>query len=72
MQGEAHLKKLVTTQMPYGKYKGALLHEIPVYYLEWYYSKGFPKGQLGDMLHTIYEIKTNGLEYLLIPLIQKG
>jgi len=54
--------------MPYGKYKDRLLCDIPVYYLEWYHSKGFPEGKLGMQLSTIYEIKINGLEKLLEPL----
>lgn len=63
-----HLKKLVTTQMPFGKYKGRLLCDLPEYYIVWYHTKGFPEGQLGQLLHTLYEIKLNGLEYLLKPL----
>jgi len=62
------LQKLVTTPMPYGKYKGRLLCDIPEYYLVWYSRKGFPAGQLGQLLGTMYEIKLNGLEYLLAPL----
>lgn len=62
------LKLLVTTQMPYGKYKGRLLCDLPEPYLVWYHSQGFPKGKLGELLSTIYEIKLNGLEYLLDPL----
>ena len=54
--------------MPYGKYKGTLICDIPVHYLEWYHGKGFPAGNLGMLLHTIYEIKINGLDHLLIPL----
>lgn len=59
---------LVKVQMPFGKYKGTLLCNLPVSYLEWFNKKGFPVGKLGMMLHTIYEIKLNGLEYLLSPL----
>lgn len=62
------LLSLVKTEMPYGKYKGILLCNIPVYYLEWYKRQGFPKGKLGQQLETMYEIKLNGLEYLLTPL----
>jgi uncharacterized protein (DUF3820 family) len=54
--------------MPYGKYKGRLICDLPVSYLEWYYGQGFPAGSLGMMLHTIHEIKINGLDYLLTPL----
>lgn len=59
---------LVTVKMPFGKYKNVLLCNIPEYYLSWYNSKGFPQGKLGMQLQTMYEIKLNGLEYLLEPL----
>lgn len=62
------LLKLVTDKMPYGKYKGRTLCNLPEPYLVWYHSKGFPPGKLGMLLHTLYEIKLNGLEYLLDPL----
>jgi uncharacterized protein (DUF3820 family) len=62
------LLKLVAMKMPFGKYKGTLICDLPVSYLEWFSSKGFPDGQLGMLLRTIYEIKVNGLEYLLKPL----
>jgi len=60
--------ELVTVKMPFGKYKDQILCNLPVFYLEWLNRKGFPKGKLGILLATIYEIKTNGLEYLLEPL----
>ena len=56
---------IVTLKMPFGKYKGTVLKQLPVSYLEWFKRKGFPKGKLGVMLETIYEIKINGLESLL-------
>lgn len=59
------LTDLVTMEMPYGKYKGYKLYEIPEYYLVWMHNKGFPEGKLGMLLSTLYEIKLNGLEYLL-------
>ncbi|MEO8150756.1 MAG: DUF3820 family protein [Bacteroidia bacterium] len=62
------LLQLVKMKMPYGKYKGELLCDLPLYYLEWFNGKGFPTGKLGVLLQTIYEIKLNGLEYLLKPL----
>lgn len=65
------LLQLTSMQMPYGKYKGTVLCNIPVYYLEWFQRKGFPKGKLGILLQTMLEIKMNGLEYLLDPLKQK-
>lgn len=62
------LKDLVQMRMPYGKYQGRLLCDLPEYYLVWYHQKGFPAGKLGMLLATLYEIKLNGLEYLLQPL----
>jgi len=62
------LLQLVTMKMPFGKYKGTALCNLPVSYLEWFQRKGFPKGKLGVLLATIYEIKINGLEELLRPL----
>ena len=56
---------IVTLKMPFGKYKGTVLKQLPVSYLEWFKRKGFPKGKLGVMLETIYEIKINALESLL-------
>ena len=64
----AILLQLVKMEMPFGKYKGTLLCNLPVSYLEWFQRKGFPKGKLGILLGTIYEIKINGLEGLLKPL----
>lgn len=62
------LEELVKMRMPYGKYKGYLICDLPEFYLAWYHSKGFPDGKMGMLLSTIYEIKLNGLEYLLAPL----
>lgn len=59
------LLELVKMKMPYGKYKDTLLCNLPVSYLEWFARKGFPKGKLGMLLETLYEIKLNGLDYLL-------
>lgn len=59
---------LAKTQMPFGKYKGRLLIDLPEPYVVWLSQKGFPKGKLGDMLKAVYEIKLNGLEYLFKPL----
>jgi uncharacterized protein (DUF3820 family) len=64
----ALLLSLVSTKMPFGKYKDRLLCDVPEYYLNWFRRKGFPKGKLGIQLETLYEIKLNGLEYLLEPL----
>jgi uncharacterized protein len=62
------LLSLVKDKMPFGKYAGRLLCDLPVHYLEWFKRQGFPKGKLGMQLETICEIKINGLEYLLKPL----
>jgi uncharacterized protein len=66
-----YLKELVTFQMPFGKYKGVLLCDLPEPYLVWFHKEGFPAGKLGALLATMYEIKLNGLEYLLKPLREK-
>ena len=60
-------ESLVKTAMPYGKHKGTLLCDIPVYYLEWMKRKGFAKSKLCVQLETMYEIKLNGLDSLLDP-----
>ncbi|MBU0765480.1 MAG: DUF3820 family protein [Bacteroidetes bacterium] len=65
------LDALVTLRMPFGKYKGILLCDLPEFYLAWFHSKGYPKGRLGILLETMYEIRLNGLEYLLEPLKNK-
>jgi uncharacterized protein len=62
------LLALVSMKMPFGKYKGTVLCALPVSYLEWFAKEGFPEGKIGMLLSTIYEIKINGLEYLLEPL----
>ncbi len=59
------LIEIVQTKMPYGKYKGNLISDLPVYYLEWLHNKGFPAGKLGMLLGTVYEIKINGLTSIL-------
>ena len=64
----AVLLELAKTRMPFGKYKGRLLIDLPEPYVVWFSQKGFPDGKLGDMLRTVYEIKANGLEYLFKPL----
>ena len=68
---KTHLIKLANARIPYGKYQNRLLIELPEAYLVWFKQKGFPKGELGNMLNEMLEIKTNGLEYLLKPLVIK-
>jgi uncharacterized protein (DUF3820 family) len=60
--------KLAQATMPFGKYAGYRLVDLPEPYVVWLSRKGFPKGELGEMLSTVYEIKVNGLEYLFKPL----
>ncbi len=65
MNQSNELIKLATTAMPYGKYKGTPLIDLPEPYVVWYHQNGFPEGQLGHLLGLLYEIKLNGLEYLV-------
>jgi len=62
------LLKLAKARMPFGKYEGRLLVDLPEHYVVWFSQKGFPQGELGEMLRTVYEIKVNGLEDLFKPL----
>ena len=66
------LTELTTMRMPFGKYKGVVLCYLPEPYLVWFKQKGFPVGKLGMMLETLYEIKLNGLEYLLKPILESN
>lgn len=65
------LKKLAFMRMPYGKYKGRFLVDIPEAYYTWFHQKGFPEGTLGVYLRSMYEIKINGLEYLIRKIIRE-
>ncbi len=62
------LYDLVSIKMPFGKYQGRLLCDLPEPYLVWFHKNGFPEGKLGLLLSALYEIKLNGLEYLLKPI----
>ena len=62
------LVELARTRMPFGKYEGLLLIDLPEPYVVWFAQQGFPEGKLGRMLQAVYEIKVNGLEYLFDPL----
>jgi uncharacterized protein (DUF3820 family) len=65
------LQKLVLLEMPYGKYKGRLLADLPGNYLGWFAREGFPKGELGNLLALMYELDHNALRHLLDPLRQR-
>ena len=62
------LVDLASVKMPFGKYKGRILCDLPEPYLVWFHRKGFPPGKIGVQLSALYEIKLNGLEYLLKPI----
>ncbi len=62
------LTQIIRMPMPFGKYEGRLICDLPISYLEWFSQKGFPKGRLGMLLSTMYEIRINGLTELLEPL----
>ncbi len=65
------LNEIIRMKMPFGKYKDRLLCDLPVSYLEWFRRKGgFPKGKIGVLLETVYEIKLNGLEEIIYKLKQ--
>lgn len=71
MQGidPAILKEVVNNKMPFGKYEGHFLCDLPIFYLEWFKRQGgFPKGKLGICMETVYEIKLNGLDDILYQL----
>lgn len=63
------LVELANYRMPFGKYRGSLLVDLPEPYVVWFRQHGFPKGKLGRLLAGIYEIKTNGLESLVRKLV---
>jgi uncharacterized protein (DUF3820 family) len=65
---QADLVKLVTMPMPYGKYQGRMLADLPGHYLNWFARTGFPKGELGRLIALMQEIDHNGLSDLLKPL----
>jgi uncharacterized protein (DUF3820 family) len=62
------LTELANARMPFGRYKDRYLMDLPETYLVWFSQQGFPEGKLGRMLAAMLEIKTNGLEKLLLPL----
>ena len=66
-----HLQRLVTDVMPYGKYKGRLIADLPGQYLNWFAREGFPSNELGQLLALMHELDHNGLSSLLDPLRKK-
>ncbi|WP_372748526.1 DUF3820 family protein [Litorivivens sp.] len=60
----------INQTMPFGKYKGRKLLELPEPYLVWFHQQGFPSGKLGEQLGLMYEVKLNGLENMLRPLLR--
>ncbi len=66
---QAELLKLANTKMPFGKYAGCYLVDLPETYVLWFHNKGFPPGELGRQMGLLLEIKVNGLEALIRPLI---
>ena len=64
------LQLLVTRTMPFGKYKGRLMADLPGDYLRWFVNQGVPKGEIGRLLTLMHEIDHNGLSHLLTPLRQ--
>ena len=65
------LLESINQTMPFGKYKGRKLLELPEPYLVWFHKNGFPEGKLGQQLALMYEVKLNGLEGMLRPLLKK-
>ena len=65
LQDKQFLIDTAHMRMPFGKYKGTYLIEVPEYYIIWYKNHGFPKGKLGKMMGLVYELKLNGLEDIL-------
>jgi uncharacterized protein len=64
------LLSAINQKMPFGKYAGRRLLELPEPYLVWFHGQGFPEGRLGEQLALIYEVKLNGLESMLRPLLR--
>jgi hypothetical protein len=67
----AHLVELANYKMPFGKYQGQYLVNLPEPYYVWFQQKGFPQGKLGSLMREMYEIKLNGLEDLIRKLIDR-
>lgn len=65
------LETLVTRKMPFGKYEGWFIADLPGPYLNWFAREGFPNGEIGQLLQLMHEIDHNGLSDLLTPLRQR-
>ena len=68
----AYLVKLANATMPFGRYAGRLLIDLPEPYVVWFSRAGFPPGEIGNLLGSLFVIKENGLEGLLRPLVRKA
>jgi uncharacterized protein len=66
------LLRLANARMPFGKYAGRLLIDLPEAYVVWFSHQGYPQGEIGEQLASLYAIKENGLEALLRPLVRRG
>ena len=62
---QQYLIDLAKMKMPFGKYKGRFLIDLPEHYIVWYKTKGFPNGKLGKQLELVYELQLNGLEEMI-------
>jgi len=71
LMNEQLLLEAINQTMPFGKYRGRKLLELPEPYLVWFHNQGFPSGKLGEQLALMHEVKVNGLETLLYPLMQR-
>lgn len=71
MIAETDLIRIARETMPFGKYQGKLIIDVPEEYLIWLKNKGWPEGKLGDWLELALEVKVNGLESLVEPLREK-
>lgn len=72
MQDKQFLIDTAHMKMPFGKFKGYFLNNLPEYYIVWYKNKGFPKGKLGQMMGLVYELQLNGLEGILKEIRKRG
>jgi uncharacterized protein len=66
-----HLQLLLTRKMPFGKYRGRLIADLPGHYLGWFAREGFPSGELGRLIALMYELDHNALRHLLDPLRER-